>query len=251
MAQASARILIGTAGWSLPRAEQSHFPSVGSHLERYSSRFAAVEINSSFHRSHKAAIWARWRDATPPRFRFSVKMPKAITHTARLNGASDLVAAFIDEVSVLEAKLACLLVQLPPSLVYDTNIAESFFTDLRRRTAVAIACEPRHESWFAPAADSLLRELKIARVAADPARVPAAAEPGGSRDLSYFRLHGSPKVYYSSYPDEFISRLAVRLQQEAAEDRTVWCVFDNTTLGAATRNALDLSNALPRTLTSA
>jgi uncharacterized protein YecE (DUF72 family) len=246
-----ARILIGTAGWSLPRAEQSHFPNVGSHLERYSSRFAAVEINSSFHRSHKAAIWARWRDATPPGFRFSVKMPKAITHTARLNGASDLVGAFIDQVAILEAKLGCLLVQLPPSLAYDANVAKSFFADLRGRTAIAIACEPRHESWFGSEADALLRELKVARVVADPARVPAAAEPGGSRRLSYFRLHGSPKVYYSSYPEEFINQLADLLRREAAKDRTVWCIFDNTTLGAATRNALDLANVLRAAATQA
>jgi uncharacterized protein YecE (DUF72 family) len=240
----NARILIGTAGWSLPRVEQNHFPEVGSHLERYSSRFAAVEINSSFHRSHKTAIWARWREAVPPRFRFSVKMPKAITHTARLNGANDLVAAFVDEVSVLEAKLACLLVQLPPSLVYDAKVAEMFFADLRARIRVAIACEPRHESWFGPEANSLLRDVKVARVAADPARVPAAAEPGGSRELSYFRLHGSPKVYYSSYPAEFINSLADRLQREESNDRIVWCIFDNTTLGGATRNAIDLSTLL-------
>ena len=238
------RILIGTAGWSLPRVEQVHFPPLGSHLERYASRFAAVEINSSFHRSHKPAIWARWRDATPHGFRFSVKLPKAITHTARLNGATDQVAAFIDEVAILETKLACLLVQLPPSLGYDAKVAETFFADLRRRTAVVIACEPRHESWFGPEADSLLREFKVARVAADPARVPAAAEPGGSREVSYFRLHGSPKVYYSSYPDEFINQLGNRLQREAETAQTVWCIFDNTTLGAATRNAIDLSTLL-------
>jgi uncharacterized protein YecE (DUF72 family) len=109
---------------------------------------------------------------------------------------------------------------------------------------VSIACEPRHPSWFAPDADELLHQFGIARVAADPARVPTAADRGGSRHLSYWRLHGSPKIYYSAYPDEFISRLAHRLQQEAKEDRVAWCIFDNTTLGAATRNALDLSNAL-------
>jgi uncharacterized protein YecE (DUF72 family) len=93
MEQSKKRILIGTAGWSLPRVEQPHFPSVGSHLERYASHFAAVEINSSFRRSHKPAIWARWRDAVPPGFRFSVKMPKAITHTARLDVSGDLIKA--------------------------------------------------------------------------------------------------------------------------------------------------------------
>lgn len=242
------RIRIGTAGWSLPRAEQSHFPAAGSHLERYASRFVAVEINSSFHRSHKPAIWARWRDAVPPGFRFSVKIPKAITHTARLNVASEVIAAFTDEILVLEGKLGCLLVQLPPSLGFDATIAERFFKDLQSNTAVPIACEPRHESWFASEADALLRQLGVARVAADPARVSAAGEPGGARQLTYFRLHGSPKVYYSSYPDEYIHRLADRLLQESGENSTVWCIFDNTTLGAATGNALALSTALARPL---
>jgi uncharacterized protein YecE (DUF72 family) len=240
------RIRIGTAGWSLPRAEQDHFPPSGSHLERYAARFEAVEINSTFRRSHKPIIWARWRDAVPASFRFSVKIPKAITHTARLDVTREVIAAFIDEVSVLETKLGCLLVQLPPSLVFDMTITERFFKNLKATSAVPIACEPRHASWFADEADTLLRELQIARVAADPARVPAAGDPGGSRHLTYFRLHGSPKIYYSSYSNEYINRLAERLKREAKEERTVWCVFDNTTLGAATSNALALSAALGR-----
>ncbi len=244
MEQPKQGVLIGTAGWSLPRAEQPHFPSVGSHLERYASRFAAVEINSSFRRSHKPAIWARWRDAVPPGFRFSVKMPKAITHTARLEVSGDVIAAFLDEISVLETKLGCLLVQLPPSLAYDATIAARFFDNLKGRAAVPVACEPRHPTWFEPDADDLLSRFAVTRVAADPARVPRASEPGGSRDFGYFRLHGSPKVYYSAYSEEFISHLATRLQSEAQENRVVWCIFDNTTLGAATRNAIDLANTL-------
>lgn len=244
MEQRKERILIGTAGWSLPRAEHHHFPSVGSHLERYASCFAAVEINSSFHRSHKPAIWARWRDAVPPGFRFSVKMPKAITHTARLEVGGEPIKAFLDEISALEAKLGCVLAQLPPSLACNAAIAGRFFDNLKARTAVPIACEPRHPSWFVPEADELLRQFAIARVAADPSRAPTGGDPGGSRAFSYFRLHGSPKVYYSSYPDEFINRLASRLQRETEENRAVWCIFDNTILGAATRNALDVMIAL-------
>jgi uncharacterized protein YecE (DUF72 family) len=236
-------VVIGTAGWSLPRAEQSHFPPAGSHLERYAAHFSGVEINSSFHRSHKPAIWERWRDAVPAGFRFSVKMSKAITHTARLNVSKEVLAAFVDEIAILEAKLGCVLVQLPPSLAFDAKVAGTFFNNLTNTAAVPIACEPRHESWFAPDADALLREFKVARVAADPARVPAAAVAGGSRHLSYFRLHGSPKMYYSAYSDEYISRLAKDVRRESS-DRAVWCVFDNTTLGAATRNALDLQTAV-------
>ena len=74
------RILIGTAGWSLPRAHQAQFPPDGSHLERYAQVFGAVEINSSFYRSHRRELYAKWAAATPDAFQFCVKVPKAITH---------------------------------------------------------------------------------------------------------------------------------------------------------------------------
>ncbi|HEY9423039.1 MAG TPA: DUF72 domain-containing protein, partial [Thermoanaerobaculia bacterium] len=83
------RILVGCAGWSLPRAEQAEFPETGSHLERYASRFGAVEINSSFHRPHRPATYARWSASVPASFRFSVKVPKTITHGLRLRDAGE------------------------------------------------------------------------------------------------------------------------------------------------------------------
>ncbi len=48
--------------------------------------------------------------------------------------------------------------------------------------------------WFASAADSMLAELEVARVAADPPRAEVGAERGGWRGLAYFRLHGSPRT---------------------------------------------------------
>ena len=237
-------ILIGTAGWSLPRAEQEHFASAGSHLERYAARFPVVEINSTFHRSHRAATWLRWRDSVPESFRFSVKMPKTITHTHQLRDTDELVASFLEEAGALGSKLGCLLVQLPPKLTFDPAVTGEFFAPLRARTSVSIACEPRHASWFEEEADRLLDRYRIARVAADPARVSRAAKPGGWSGFSYYRLHGSPKVYYSAYSAEFIDWLAARVREEESGDRAVWVIFDNTTLGAATRNALELTRAL-------
>jgi uncharacterized protein YecE (DUF72 family) len=237
-------VRVGCAGWSLPRAEHACFPAAGSHLERYAARFGAVEINSSFHRPHRPATYARWSAAVPPSFRFSVKVPKTITHELRLVDTDDLLETFLIEVSGLGEKLGGLLVQLPPSLVCEPAVAAGFFTSLRARSPVLLACEPRHPSWFTPEVDDLLAELGVARVAADPARVPEAAAPGGWRGASYYRLHGSPRIYYSEYPEEYVDALASRLRADAAAGREVWCVFDNTTLGAATRNALDLRSRL-------
>ena len=233
-------IRIGCAGWSLPRVEQEHFPGEGSHLERYASIFDAVEINSSFHRPHRPATYARWAAAVPSSFRFSVKLPKTITHGLRLREAGELLETFLLEAGGLGEKLGCFLVQLPPSLDFDPAIVADFFADLRSRTPVPLACEPRHPSWFTPEADDLLSDYEVARVAADPARVPEAAEPGGWRGLIYYRLHGSPDMYRSAYSDAYLITLASRLGEESGAGRAAWCIFDNTTLGAATRNALDL-----------
>jgi uncharacterized protein YecE (DUF72 family) len=121
---------------------------------------------------------------------------------------------------------------------------EPFFAALRSATPLAAVCEPRHATWFTAEADALLDGFRIARVAADPARVPAAGEPGGWRGLAYYRLHGSPRVYYSSYEDAYLDALAARIRQDADAGREVWCIFDNTASGAAAQNALDLQARL-------
>ena len=83
----------------------------------------------------------------------------------------------------------------------------------------------------------------MARVAADPAVVRQAAEPGGWGGLVYYRLHGSPKVYYSAYPAAYLDALS-RAIAGAAGAAPVWCIFDNTAIGAATADALTLLGQL-------
>lgn len=216
---------IGTAGWSIPRSVAEAFPSHGSALSRYADQFSATEINSSFHRPHRRSTWERWRDSVPATFRFSAKLPKTITHERKLLDCTPDIEDFLQQVSVLGDKLAALLVQLPPKLQFDRGVAHSFFQSLVCRTEVNIVCEPRHPSWFAHDADSLLKELKISRVAADPAVCATAAEPAGWAGLSYWRLHGSPVMYRSSYDDR-MEAYAARLKREIAMTRRVWCIFD-------------------------
>ena len=231
---------VGCAGWSLPKAEQAAFPKTGTHLERYAARLPAVEINSSFYRPHRPATYARWAASVPPSFRFAVKVPRAITHDARLADAEGPLDAFLAEATALGAHLGCLLVQLPPSLAFEPAVAGAFLAVLRDRHAGAVAIEPRHASWFTAPVARLLTTRRVARVAADPARVPAAAEPGGGAGTAYFRLHGSPRMYYSAYDDAYLDALARRLRAAAARADAAWCIFDNTALGAATANALGL-----------
>ncbi len=238
MVTVTAPIRIGTAGWSIPKEHAAAFPTAGSHLERYAHVFNAVEINSSFYRPHRRATYDRWAASVPDSFRFAVKVPKAITHERRLKETGDLLERFLSEVSGLGPKLGPLLVQLPPSLTFEAGRSDVFLRELRGQVTGRIACEPRHRSWFAPPVDNLLDELQIARVAADPAPVPGAGEPGGWRGLSYYRLHGSPRIYYSQYSSEVLAGVAEQLVTEAANDVETWCIFDNTAAFAATGDAL-------------
>ena len=229
-------ILIGTAGWTIPRQNAAEFPTEGTSLERYAARLPVAEINSSFHRPHRASTWERWRDSVPTDFRFSAKLPKTITHQAKLRDCSHLISEFIDQVSALGDKLAVLLVQLPPKLVFDHELADTFFADLKSRSPAQLACEPRNASWFTPEAELLLTEHKVARVAADPALSAEAAVPGGWHSLRYWRLHGSPQMYRSSYSD----RISDYADQLLASAEPTWCIFDNTASSAATGDALAL-----------
>lgn len=229
------RIRIGTAGWSLYKAEGERFPADGNTLEWYAAAFDAVEINSSFHRPHKQATYMRWAASVPAAFRFAVKLPKTITHKQRLIDCEDLLARFADEVGGLGKKRGPVLIQLPPKLAFDAHVAEGFFGRAAALLGGQLVCEPRHRDWFTPLADALLVAHQVARVAADPAPVPEAAEPGGWRGLRYTRLHGSPRIYWSDYDPAAIGRHADAARTAKVES---WTIYDNTASGAALRNAL-------------
>ncbi|RKI61836.1 DUF72 domain-containing protein [Corallococcus sp. AB049A] len=215
-----------------------HFPTEGTHLERYARVLPAVEINSSFYRPHRPGTYARWRDSVPEAFQFAVKVPKVITHELRLRDAREPLERFLDEAGHLEAKLGCLLVQLPPSLAFHDEVARAFFQDLRERTPVDVVCEPRHRTWFMDEARQTLDASRIRYVRADPPAVSAPQPPDA--EVVYYRLHGSPKMYYSAYSAAFLEALSVEVSGHEQAGRRVWCIFDNTAEGAALPNALSL-----------
>jgi uncharacterized protein YecE (DUF72 family) len=136
------------------------------------------------------------------------------------------------------------LLQLPPSLAFVAPLVRSFFSALRTRFDGSVVCEPRHPGWFAGPVDELLEEFRIARVAADPARVDAAGRPGGWRGLTYFRLHGSPHVYHSEYGPDRLERFARAFGCPGKDYSSAWCIFDNTASGAATVDALAIQARL-------
>ena len=237
------RFFVGTAGWTVPKALAHLFAESGTVLERYASRFNAVEINSSFYRPHQRKTYERWAASAPAGFHFAVKAPRQITHELRLVGAQALLDPFLDQVGGLGPRLGPILFQLPPSLAFDDKVAAGFFAAWRARFDGPTVCEPRHASWFSASADRRLTDARIARAAVDPSICAAAAKPGGSDEVLYFRLHGSPVIYQSPYGADRLRSLVLP-PVEASGSQPVWCILDNTMFGAAAEDGLALTGLL-------
>lgn len=235
-------IFTGCAGWSLGREHSAAFTAEGTHLQRYAARLNCAEINSSFYRPHRQQTYQRWAASVPVGFRFSVKVPKLISHVQRLQACDQALDEFVLQCSGLGDRLGCLLVQLPPSLAFDESVVEAFFISLRRCFPGPVVLEPRHESWTG--AEALLVHYHIAQVAVDPSRISTDSTPRRWPGLKYWRLHGSPRIYYSPYELPRLERLGVELQTATAEGQSAWCIFDNTASGAALGNALTLAQCL-------
>jgi uncharacterized protein YecE (DUF72 family) len=227
---------IGLAGWSeAVRRYRDRFPGDAStDLARYAWVFDFVEINSSFYRSLPTETCARWAAEVPDDFRFSVKMHRLITHFTKLQ-QPQLLEEFFRSVSGLGNKLAVLLVQLPPTLVFDATIAEKFFRTLRELSDVSVVCEPRHPLWTEPTARELLENFHVGWVRTE---IPPTPPQQKSALPIYYRLHGTPRRYYSSYTEAQLADLATCLAKSKKVPQFV--VFDNTASHAGVDNALAL-----------
>jgi uncharacterized protein YecE (DUF72 family) len=242
-----ARVYVGTAGWALSTSSGGEFPGEGTHLARYARVLSAVEVNSCFYRPHRASTYARWADSTPDGFRFALKLPRDLSHADDFaTAAREHLALFVETSRELGPKLGCLLVQLPPKRAFERGYVRALAETLASVFSCPIAVEPRHPTWFDGDGDGCLAEHGLARVAADPPRGPGNQLAAGARRVAYYRLHGSPRIYYSAYGPERLGPWHARVLRSAGEPgvEAVFCIFDNTAEGHATVDALATQRAL-------
>jgi uncharacterized protein YecE (DUF72 family) len=238
-------ILIGTAGWVVPTHYRTLQDRERSHLYLYSRCFNAVEINSSFQRWHRQETYMRWAAETPAEFRFSVKLPRTLTHEHALRRCRRELETFVAAVQGLGAKLSVVLTQLPPSLEFEPRVARTFFRQLAALTPATIVCEARHPSWFSSRAGETLGASEVHRAIADPPVVAGETGTPLPDGFVYCRLHGSPRMYYSAYSEERLAELGLQLQKFRWRGRG-WCIFDNTASGSAWPNGRLLRSQLAR-----
>lgn len=234
-------IIVGTASWSIPSFFQDQFPPGQMMLERYSRVFPGVEINSSFYNFHRPETFRKWSDLTPEHFQFSIKLHKDFTHQRELFFDHGRLREFIESVKYLGNKWKVLLVQLPPKLEFNQQQFCKLITTIRKKYRQTIVIEPRHESWNTREAQYVFRDNRLSLVVADPEKVTGNDFCETAGGLRYFRLHGSPELYRSSYHPYMLELLANFITEDK---RPAWCIFDNTASGNAVINALTFQRYL-------
>jgi uncharacterized protein YecE (DUF72 family) len=125
--------LLGTCGWSYAEWQGILNPQKQGKLKQYSSIFPTTEINSTFYRLPEQGTVLGWARHTPANFVFSAKLPQTITTRKRSMLLVELRhTQFLETMKPLTdtGKLTCVLVQLPPFLIFNADKLESFLSIL-------------------------------------------------------------------------------------------------------------------------
>jgi uncharacterized protein YecE (DUF72 family) len=233
----TSKIHVGTSGWNYGHWKGVFYPEElkpRDWLAFYGQHLTTLELNVTFYREIKAATFEKWRHTVPDDFLFSVKMSRFITHIRRLRVERGSLERFFGGVSVLEEKLAVILIQLPPSLKFDGDLVSAFFDLLD--PAFRYTVEARSESFAGEPFFSLLRERNIAWCISETAgRYPHCEAI--TADFVYMRLHGRERLYASSYGDDELQGIKEQIE---AWGKETFVYFDNDFAGYAARNALTL-----------
>jgi len=222
-------IYAGTSGWSYAAWKPQFYPPKTpskEFLSYYGSRLNSVEVNYTFRHTASEKTLGGWIAATPPSFRFSVKMHQRITHVLRLKNAADAVRGFLGSLqSLAEAgRLGVILFQLPPFLKLDPALLGDFLQELPRN--LRLAFEFRHDSWFTDAVFDRLRTQNAALCIAESEKLETPDVV--TADFCYYRLR---KPEYSGEERRRIAeRLAAHLQ--AKRDVFVYFKHEETPAGA-------------------
>jgi uncharacterized protein YecE (DUF72 family) len=233
------RIFVGTSGWNYDAWREPFYEGrpAKEWLRFCAAKFTAIEVNATFYRLQSVETFRRWRDETPPAFRFAAKAHRYLTHNKKLNDPLPAIRMERERAAGLGAKLAAVVWQLPRNFHRNQARLEAFARALRC-WRVRHAIEFRHASWFDGAVAACLREHGIAVCQSDAADWPLW--DCVTADVVYVRLHGHDVTYASSYSEAELRGWARRLRRWAGEGRDVHVYFDNDARCAAPFNALRL-----------
>ncbi len=235
---------VGCSGWNYSDWRQRFYPKgvpASRWLEHYARVFDTVEVNSTFYRLASESAVKRWLEQTPPRFVFSLKASRYLTHIRRLRDMGRGVRRFYGPLTpIVEAgRLGPVLWQLPETFRRDDG---ALGYALERLPEGRHCFEFRHPSWFEPEVLALLRERGVALVIGDhPERPFQPLEM--TANWTFIRFHYGRRGRNGNYS---IAELQSWKRRIAAwrSGVEVFAYFNNDRRGFAPRNARWLAQRL-------
>lgn len=276
-ASRSARIRVGTSGWSYDDWIGPFYPPgtpASEYLPEYARRFEAVEVDSTFYAVPAARTVELWRDRTPEGFLFAPKVPGSVTHGSVTHGSvtggsvtggsvargieregvrvdrvladeEGTLDAFLERALLLREKLACVLLQFPYFRVKElspTAFLPRLAATLRRiPEGVRVAVELRNKTWIRGEYLAILREHGAAAVLLDHPYMPpgrAQLELGmTTADFAYIRLLGDRRAI------EERTKTWDRVVEDRGERLDAWsAVIEEIAARHAVRSVLAFAN---------
>lgn len=226
---------IGCSGYYYPEWKGTFYPydlPKNQWFEYYCEHFNAIEMNMTFYKFPRAESLQNWYKRSPADFRFSVKAPRVITHFKRLKDSEKYLRDFYSAVERgLRDKLGCVLFQFPSSLSASIGQAERLANMLDR--SVRNVVEFRHVSWWDQEIINELNQASIVMAGMSHPELPDAVIQ--SKPFCYYRFHGVPHLYHSSYDDHTLEHVFSQVTNQNAQESFVF--FNNTISGAGLHNA--------------
>jgi uncharacterized protein YecE (DUF72 family) len=230
---------IGCSGYYYPEWKGFFYPldlPKSQWFEHYCDHFNAIELNGTFYKFPRIDSLSNWYRRSPMDFRFSVKAPRVITHFKRMKDSAKYLRDFYNVVrDGLAEKAGCLLFQFPSAYQASDEAVDRLLSMLDR-TFVNVV-EFRHASWWDERITSTLHKEGIVMSGVSHPQFPSAVV--GDGPIMYYRLHGVPHLYHSSYDPSSLEDITLQAQQ-ITPLKEAYIVFNNTASGAALQNAKQL-----------
>jgi uncharacterized protein YecE (DUF72 family) len=239
-------VLIGTSGWQYRDWRGRFYPQKLPQrlwLEHYAQHFATVESNNAFYRLPERATFEKWRERTPPDFRWAVKASRFLTHIRRLREPEEPVMRLMSRAEGLGDRLDTILLQLPPTLKADVGLLRDCLAQFPAGTRVAV--EPRHESWWTDEIRALLERYGAALCWADRDEKPVAPL-WRTTDWGYLRFHTCATSPWPRYRPETLQLWADRLAATWTQEQDALVYFNNDPGCAAVVDAVIFATAVRR-----
>jgi uncharacterized protein YecE (DUF72 family) len=265
-----ASIYVGCQGWRYadwrkqaedagPLSAPFYAPSTRANqeLSQYSQTFDLVEVDSTFYASPPESTVKRWAEQTPASFRFTLKLPRTLTHEDRLRRGRKTLQEFCERARVLGPKLAAVLIQLPPSFSpREFPVLERFLPHLPQDLPFAI--EFRDKAWLNAQTLDLLHANQVALTLGETPWISTEVSLAWIQKLSadwlYIRIMGIKEGGIERFThlqidrDRELNVWAATIQDLGAQGKRVYVLMDNHFQGFSPGSATLLKEKLGQVL---